>query len=87
MVRSVGCLSEEKCSHDDAYRVLNTMHIICILHSLYIFVVTNFLNPLVLIEKAPWSVLNLLPNNRHLMQLFHCRSLPVSARKKFFYED
>ncbi|KIP06899.1 hypothetical protein PHLGIDRAFT_24357 [Phlebiopsis gigantea 11061_1 CR5-6] len=37
--------------------LLNTMHLICIIHALYRFMVSNFLNPLALIEKTPWSVM------------------------------
>ncbi|GJE89139.1 hypothetical protein PsYK624_052330 [Phanerochaete sordida] len=36
--------------------LLNTMHLICIAHSLYFYMVTNFANPLVLAQTAPWSL-------------------------------
>lgn len=34
----------------------NIVHTICIIHSLYWFVVTNFMNPTVLLESVPWSL-------------------------------
>ncbi|EKM51613.1 uncharacterized protein PHACADRAFT_261858 [Phanerochaete carnosa HHB-10118-sp] len=36
--------------------VFNAMHTVCIIHSLYWFMVTNYLNPLVLLEAVPWSL-------------------------------
>ncbi|EKM52510.1 uncharacterized protein PHACADRAFT_186644 [Phanerochaete carnosa HHB-10118-sp] len=36
--------------------ILNTVHLICIIHSLYFYMVTNFANPLVLAQIVPWSL-------------------------------